>query len=377
MSQLKVPIHAAHFTTATYSVMERVSVDVCGPFPADDYGNTDLLVLIDNFTRYLEIFPMPDKSAKSIAKCLLQWVGRYSAPSQLLSDNGKEFVNAIIKEFTDLVGTEQIFTLAYSKQENAIAERALKEVQRHLRAILFHKNVHYDWSIYLPLAQRILNTEIHSSTGVSPAQLVFGNSIDLDRGLFQPKHVSEEKEASLSDWTAKLLNYQSRALTIARQTQSAKDERHLAAAPDDPLTEYPDNSYVLVEYVEKPPSKLHPRLQGPYRVISHVGSKYSLQNLVTDIISDFHVSRIRPYLYDEEFDEDPKSTANRDEQMFPVEAILEHTGTAKNRKDLYFKVRWLGYGEKYDKWLPFKDLRHNSILHDYLTKNRMRSLIPK
>jgi hypothetical protein len=63
--------------------------------------------------------------------------------------------------------------------------------------------------------------------------------------------------------------------------------------------------------------------------------------------------------------------------MFPVEAILEHTGTAKNRKDLYFKVRWLGYGEKYDKWLPFKDLRHNSILHEYLTKNRMKSLIPK
>jgi hypothetical protein len=225
--------------------------------------------------------------------------------------------------------------------------------------------------------QRIFNTEVHSSTGVSPAQLVFGNSIDLDRGLFQPKHISEEKEASLSDWTAKLLNYQSRALTIARQTQSAKDDRHLAAAPDTQLTEYPDNSYVLVEYVEKPPSKLHPRLQGPYRVVSHVGSKYSLQNLVTDIISDFHVSRIRPYLYDAEFDEDPKSTANRDEQMFSVEAILEHTGTTKNRKELFFKVRWLGYGEKYDKWLPFKDLRHNSILHDYLTKNRMRSLIPK
>jgi len=99
MSQLKIPIHAARFTTATYSIMERVSVDVCGPFPEDDYGNTDLIVLIDNFSRYLEIYPMPDKSAKSIARCLLQWVGRYGSPSQLLSDNGKEFVNEIIKEF--------------------------------------------------------------------------------------------------------------------------------------------------------------------------------------------------------------------------------------------------------------------------------------
>jgi len=88
----------------------------------------------------------------------------------------------------------------------------LNEIQRHLRAIVYHKNVHYDWSIYLPLVQRILNTEIHSSTGVSPAQLIFGNSIDLDRGIFQPKHVDENKEANLSDWTAKLLNYQARAM---------------------------------------------------------------------------------------------------------------------------------------------------------------------
>ena len=74
----------------------------------------------------------------------------------MLSGNGKEFVNAIIKEFTDLIGTEQIFTLAYSKQENAIAERALKEVQRQLRAIVYHKNIHYDWSVYVHLLQRIL-----------------------------------------------------------------------------------------------------------------------------------------------------------------------------------------------------------------------------
>ena len=146
---------------------------------------------------------------------------------------------------------------------------------------------------------------------------------------------------------AKLLNCQSRALTIARKTQLTKDEKYLASTHDKPITIYPDNTYVLVEYVNNPPSKLHPRLQGPYRVVNHIGSKYSLQNLVTDIISDFHVSRLHPYLYDEELDEDPRSTANRDEQMFTVDKILEHTGTAKNRKELYFKVRWLGYEEKY------------------------------
>ncbi len=45
------------------------------------------------------------------------------------------------------------------------------------------------------------------------------------------KNISQQTEANLSDWTAKLLNYQSRALIIAKQTQKLKDERHLAIAP--------------------------------------------------------------------------------------------------------------------------------------------------
>ena len=65
-------------------------------------------------------------------------VSRYGAPAQLLSDNGKNFVNAITSEFTNLLDTEQIYSLRYSKQENAVVERSMKEIQCHLRAILFH-----------------------------------------------------------------------------------------------------------------------------------------------------------------------------------------------------------------------------------------------
>ena len=63
------------------------------------------------------------------------------------------------------------------------------------------------------------------------------------------KNISQQTEANLSDWTAKLLNYQSRALIIAKQTQKLNDERHLAIAPNLNPTEFPDNKYVLVEYV--------------------------------------------------------------------------------------------------------------------------------
>lgn len=375
MSQLKIPIHTHPFTTGTFNIMERVSVDATGPFPMDDYGNQYIISMIDNFSRFIEIYAVKDLEAKTFASVLLQWVGRYGAPAQLLSDNGKNFVNKIISEFNTLVGTEQIFSIRYSKQENAIVERSIKEIQRHLRAILFHKNIHYEWSLYLPLVQRIFNADEKDALGVSPAQLLFGNAIQLDKGILLPYTEDEPKEQRLSEWSAQMISRQSKALIIAKETQSKQDEEHMKSRDGD-ITEFPDNSYVLVEYFTGPPSKLHPILKGPLRVVNHNGSVYSLQSLIDDKIDDYHISRIRPYRYDSELNESPVAVANRDNQLWVVDSIIEHTGEKNKRSTLQFKVRWANYGPENDKWLPYRDLLHNSKLHEYLANNKMKSLIP-
>ena len=375
MSQLKMPIHTHPFTTGTFSIMERVSVDAAGPLPKDDYGNEYFISMIDNFSRFIEIYAVPDLTARTFAIVLLQWVGRYGAPAQLLSDNGKNFVNEIISEFNKLVGTEQIFSIRYSKQENAIVERSIKEINRHLRAIVFHKNIHYEWSLYLPLVQRIFNADEKDSLGVSPAQLLFGNAIQLDKGILLPHVILEEDGKRLSEFTSQMIARQHKALVIAKETQQKKNDDHMKSKSGD-ITQFPDNSYVLVEYFTGPPSKLHPILKGPLRVINHVGSIYSLQSLVDDTIEDYHISLLRPYLYDSNFTHSPEDVANRDDQLWVVDSILEHSGDKTKRSTLQFKVRWANHGPEDDKWLTFKNLLHNSILHEYLAKNKMKSLIP-
>jgi hypothetical protein len=54
-------------------------------------------------------------------------------------DNGPEMVNNLVTEVLQLLGTTGATILAYSKEENAIVERANKEVMRHLRALIFEK----------------------------------------------------------------------------------------------------------------------------------------------------------------------------------------------------------------------------------------------
>ena len=76
-------------------------------------------------------------------------------------------------------------TIAYSKEENAIVERANQEVIRHLRALLFDKRVYNKWSFEeLPLVQRIMNTVEKATTGVTPAELILNNSLQSTKTIF-------------------------------------------------------------------------------------------------------------------------------------------------------------------------------------------------
>jgi hypothetical protein len=147
--------------------METLNIDTIGPVPTDDQGIIYVPVNIDCFPGFVELYAVPDTTAHHAAKLVSQHLGRYyGAPRRIRTDNGSQFfVNLVVDELIDMVGSEHQLTLAYSSEENAIVERANKEVMRHLRAILLDKRVVGEWAIYSPLLliQRIMNASVHSA----------------------------------------------------------------------------------------------------------------------------------------------------------------------------------------------------------------------
>ena len=91
--------------------------------------------------------------------------------------------------FLDLCGTPHNLTLSYSKQENAIVERVNKEVNKHLRGLVFDKETLERYAKSIPFVQRIINSSVNRRTKVAPAHLLFGNELDLNRGILTP-HLS-------------------------------------------------------------------------------------------------------------------------------------------------------------------------------------------
>ena len=378
LSTTKVQVQTELFTNATYEPMERLSVDTIGPLEKDELGNCYIIVTIDCFTRWVELHSAPDATAKSAARALLAHIGRFGQPHQLISDNGPQFVNETIQALCDLIGTEHILTVPYSHEGNAIVERVNKEIMRHLRALVFDKKTYKFWSDNLPIVQRIINTSVHESLGISPAQLLLGNAVTLDSETFLPKSQRDPK-TTLSEWATKRLEQQELLLSRAKLTQQKLDQTNLkkridkrhpqtepkqkskqsnssSDSPDSPqpkrraaaniiADDFKPGDLVLVSYPDnslgkgRPPHKLMMPLRGPFAVVSKLRGNYTLRELATNKEANFNAHLIRPYIHDAKHD-NPYAVALQDMQMQDVEAIVGHKGNLRKSSSLSFKVKW-------------------------------------
>ena len=58
MQRLRPQIHTLPFTLASYQPMRRVFVDAIGPINIQDQKYKHILVFIDAFSRYMNLFPI-------------------------------------------------------------------------------------------------------------------------------------------------------------------------------------------------------------------------------------------------------------------------------------------------------------------------------
>ena len=137
-------------------------------------GHMFILVIIDAFSRWVELYPTATTTAVKTALCSFQHFGRSGAPEVIHTDRGIALHDEVAEELLRMTGVEQSLTTAYSSEENGIAERANQEVLRHLNAILFDSRVHDKWPFeQLPMVQRIMITVEKNLYGGNPSSTYF------------------------------------------------------------------------------------------------------------------------------------------------------------------------------------------------------------
>jgi hypothetical protein len=283
----------------------------------------------------------------------------------------------VIEEFLPLVGTQHSLTLAYSSQQNAIVERVNKEINRHIRSLTFETNSVDSYKSTLPIVQRILNAAYSDRTNVTASQLLFGNAINLDKGLFLPPIERPPQDKPLSDHMSQMLRFQDEVMTKARDIFIQTDDLHMASFSKVKPTEFAHGSYVLVKYrTGKPPTRLNTYWRGPLKVITNNKSEYLLFDLIQSKNKLYHASDMKPFIFNP-LQVDPLDIARRDYLEFFVEKVLDMRGDPRRVTTLEFLVKWLGYDDTHNTWEPYKEVRDVDKLHDYLRTNNLPKIIPK
>ena len=203
--------------------------------------------------------------------------------------------------------------------------------------------------------------------------IYLGINFTSDRTLFKPVTPDPSNpplKKALRRRYEDMITMQSALLRQSQLFQAAHTDTYLQDHSVCTSDVFPDGSLVLVTYPENPPTKLHPHLRGPFRVLHHDQERYHCLNLVNGRALSFHISQLRPYTSDiNPHALTPLQVAMKDNDEDIVDAIVDHRiipgGSIKKRTTLQFRVRWLGYDEEADTWEPYFNVRDLAALDSY------------
>ena len=133
----------------------------------------NVLVLQDHFSKYVVAYVVKDQTAHTAAKTLRNgYFGLFSAPTYLISDQGKAFMGHIITHLCDLYGVQELRTSPYDAQTNGQVERMNQTIICMIGKLEEDKKA--CWSEHLPELLLAYNTTHSTVTGYSPYYLLFG-----------------------------------------------------------------------------------------------------------------------------------------------------------------------------------------------------------
>ena len=157
-------------------------MDLIPNLPETANGNRHLLVVVDYFTKWVEAYPLKRMDAATIASVFVsEFVSRFGAPESLHTDQGKNFDSRLFKDVCQLLGIKKTGTTAYHPSGDGLVERFNQSLERLLSHYVAENQ--RDWDVQLPAMLLAYRATPQSSTGYTPAYLLFGREVCLPQDV--------------------------------------------------------------------------------------------------------------------------------------------------------------------------------------------------
>jgi hypothetical protein len=136
-------------------------------------GGEELLVIIDNYSKFPEIEVVKSTSFKSVIPVLEKMLSSFGIPEAIKTDNGPPFNGKEFAEFCQQMGIKHQKVTPLWPEANGLVERFMRNLGKTIRTAKIENK---DWKREIFTFLRNYRTTPHPATGYSPAELLFGKT---------------------------------------------------------------------------------------------------------------------------------------------------------------------------------------------------------
>ena len=302
-----------------------ISMDFVLGLPRTKRGRDSVFVVVDRFSKMAHFIPChKSDDVVHIADLFFQEIVRlHGMPSTIVSDRDAKFLSHFWRTLWNKLGTKLLFSTTCHPQTDGQTEVVNRTLGTMLRAVL-KKNLKM-WEECLPHVEFAYNRATHSTTKVSPFQVVYGFNprapIDILPLPTSERIHSEAKERA--EFILKI--HETTKQNIEKMTEKyrvagSKGKKELKLEPGDLVWLHLRKEC----FPDLRKSKLMPRADGPFKILEKINDNAYKLELPPEfgVSPTFNISDLKPYLGEEDVLESrmtPIQEGEDDEDITPMD----------------------------------------------------------
>jgi hypothetical protein len=386
--------HPAKSITAD-NPWDHLQIDLIGPIPTSKNGYAYILTIADVFTGYTVVRALKGKNMEYVTRKIWKVMCEYGLPKIIQSDNGPEFVNALLDNLLEIAGVEHRLITAYHPQANGLVERKNKDVSRLLKKL--NMSSYIDWDLYLPVIQYALNTSVNRRTSSTPFALMFNrrpNDFDDYRLVYVSPDI-DDRVLQINDTQQRFLDIvipalQERTLEYKVDMRKMLDTNRKQMLPLKP-------GQIVYTRDDTRKTKWDLFYEGPFEIVSqNDGGAYTLKDMTGTLLKRrYTIDQLKPAelapavlntkddntsnsvdnnpdtnmgvdkskAVDANIDLDIKDVAKGQSDVYDVESIVDHRHIGRGKYK--YLVKWKNYDPSSNSWVHEKDFFDFQIVREY------------
>ena len=195
--------------------MERVHIDFIRPLPKTERGNEHCLMMVDQFTKWVECIPLPSQKAENTARAAVDgFFSRFGFLFQLFSDQGRNFGSKLFEALCKALEIHKAWTTPYRPSANGQVECFNRTLMDAVRCFL--GKAQNKWDQHVQQIAGAIRASVNRSTGFTLNMLMLDREVNTPAQLMFPN--VKEKHEDYGEYVSGLMKTMENAHECARST---------------------------------------------------------------------------------------------------------------------------------------------------------------